>query len=243
MGFQDVFLLLHPAIAILVVFPLLGIVVHRAMQVRSRRLQTTPNQKNQIPPSVGQEHVQIGQWLSLSVVGVTLVAFAHDILSNAIENQIWQKNPFLMLFVVLLFAATVSSLWLLSRARQPLGRALFATLTGMGLVILGCQDGVYRQTEKWYVSHYYYGLVASLLMIFSLAIVQNIYKDRKNHWRKVHISLNAIVLFLFLGQGITGSQALLEIPLNWQKAYVQQLYEQHCDVHPCAVQENAAVVP
>jgi hypothetical protein len=243
MGLQDVFLLLHPAIAILVVFPFLGIVVHRATQVRSRRLQTTPNQKSTIPPSVGQEHVQIGQWLSMSVVGVTLVAFAHDIFSNAIETRLWQTNPFLISFVVLLFAATISSLWLLSRARQPLGRALFATLTGAGLIILGCQDGIYRQTEKWYVSHFYYGITASLLMIFSLAIVQNIYKDRKNHWRKIHILLNIIVLFLFLGQGITGTQALLEIPLGWQKSYVQQLYEQHCDIHPCAIQESSAAVP
>ena len=84
----------------------------------------------------------------------------------------------------------------------------------MMLVVLGCQDGIYRKTEQWYVSHYYYGLVAALLMIFSLAILPDIYKDKTNRWRQVHIILNCIALLLFLGQGITGTQALLEVPLS-----------------------------
>lgn len=98
----------------------------------------------------------------------------------------------------------------------------FATLTGAGLVILGCQDGVFRRTNEWYWSHYYIGITAALLMIFSLAIVQDIYQDKSNRWRIVHTILNCIALLLFIGQGMTGTRDLLEIPLSWQEPYIYQ---------------------
>ena len=50
MELQDIFALLHPAIAITVVFPLIGIVVNRALLTRQRRLQTKEGQKSKIPP-------------------------------------------------------------------------------------------------------------------------------------------------------------------------------------------------
>jgi hypothetical protein len=236
MELKDAILLLHPAIAVLVVFPLIGIVVNRALQTRQRRLETKATDKSKIPPVAGQEHVQLGRWLTASVVGVVLVAFANDVFGNILDHQLWMKAPFQVIFIVLLFAATVSSLVLLYKAKEKNWRALFATLTGIGLVILGCQDGVYRKTDQWYISHYYYGLTAALLMIFSLAILPEIYKDRSNFWRRVHISLNCIALLLFLGQGITGTRALLEVPLSWQEPYIQKLYEQKCDVKNCTIQ-------
>ncbi len=55
---------------------------------------------------------------------------------------------------------------------------------------------------------------------FSLAIVQDIYQDRRNRWRTVHIVLNSIALLFFIGQGITGTRDLLEIPLSWQEGTV-----------------------
>jgi len=59
-------------------------------------------------------------------------------------------------------------------------------------------------------------------MVFSLAIVEDIYKDRSNRWRYVHIILNCLALLLFIGQGMTGTRDLLEIPLSWQKPYIYQ---------------------
>ena len=55
---KDLILLLHPIAAVIFVFPLLGIVVNRALQVRQRRL----TDKSKIPVAVGQEHVQLGRW-------------------------------------------------------------------------------------------------------------------------------------------------------------------------------------
>ena len=235
---KDLLVLLHPFFAVVVVFPLIGVVVNRAWQVRQRRLQTLQG-KSKIPPVVGQEHVQLGRWLTGAVVGIVLLALAVDISGNILDNQVWGKEPFKVALIGLIFAVAISSLVLLYQAKPPLWRGIFATLTGMALVVLGCQDGIYRKTDQWYISHYYYGITAALLMIFSLAIVQNIYQDRKNRWRSVHIAVSCLALLLFLGQGITGTRDLLEVPLSWQEPYVQKLYEQQCEMKPCTIQAPA----
>ncbi len=235
MELRDAIILLHPAIAVIVVFPLIGIIVNRAFQVRQRRLENLTG-KSKIPPVVGPEHVQSGQWLTTSVVGVVLVALAYQIFSKVLDKELWLKTPFQTVFIGLIFIGTIASFYLLYQAKDKKWRGIFATLTGIGLIVLGCQDGVYREDKEWYISHYYYGQLSALLMIFSLAILPDIYKDKTNRWRQVHIILNCFALLLFIGQGITGVKALLEIPLTWQKPYVNMLYKQKCDVKPCTVQ-------
>lgn len=234
MEFKDLVLLLHPVLAVILVFPLIGVVVNRAFQTRQRRLQTAAHGKSKIPPVVGQEHVQLGQWLAGSVVGIVLIALANDVFNNILDKQIWRQNPFQVVLIAVVFLTTIAALVLLYRAKKPHWCGIFATITGIGLVVLGCQDGVYRKTDQWYISHYYYGMTAALLMIFSLAILRNIYKSLR--WRKTHIILNCLALLIFIGQGITGTRALLEVPLSWQEAYIQKLYEQKCDTKPCTVQ-------
>jgi Protein of unknown function (DUF4079) len=82
----------------------------------------------------------------------------------------------------------------------------------------------------------------AVLMIISLAILREIYQDRTHRWRTVHIVLNSIAFLLFIGQGITGTQTLLEVPLHWQKPYVQKLYELQCEQKPCTIQLPAGVM-
>jgi hypothetical protein len=217
---SDFIALIHPAIAVAVVFPLIGMVVNFAWQTRQRRLQTAGEGKSKIPPVVGREHVNLGRWLTGGVVGIALIGLAYPIFEHILDEQAGSKNPSQVIFIVLMFAATIASLVLLYRAKQRHWRGIFATLTGMGLVVLGCQDGVFRRTNEWYWSHYYIGITAALLMVFSLAIVEDIYKDRSNRWRYVHIILSCFALLLFLGQGMTGTRDLLEIPLSWQKPYI-----------------------
>ncbi|MCV3214702.1 DUF4079 domain-containing protein [Plectonema radiosum NIES-515] len=236
MELRDVILLLHPAIAVIVVFPLIGIVVNRAFQVRQRRLETATDGKSKIPPVVGQEHVKLGRALTAAVVGIVLLGLAFGIYGNILEKKVWTQTPFKVVLITLFFVAAIASLALLYKAGDRMWRGIFATLSGIALVILGCQDGVYRQTNQWYISHYYYGVTVALLMIFSLAILPDIYKDKTNRWRKVHIALNSIAFFMFIAQGITGSLALLEVPLSWQETYVQKLYEQQCNIKPCTIQ-------
>jgi len=222
MELADFLGIIHPAIAVVFIFPLIGMVVNFAWATRQRRLQTADAGKSKIPPVVGVEHRRLGNWLTGAVVGLALIGLAYPIGKNIIKNQLWNKEIFQVVFILLMFAATIASLVLLYRAKQALWRGVFATLTGAGLVILGCQEGVFRRTNEWYWSHYYFGIAAALLMIFSLAIVPDIYKDRSNRWRIVHTILNCFALLLFIGQGMTGTRDLLEIPLSWQESFIYQ---------------------
>ena len=212
LGTQDIASLIHPALVVAFVFPMVGVVTNFAWQTRQRRLQSK-NGKSKIPPVVGREHVQIGKWLSVSVVVSSLIAIAYSIIYKSfIKGKLWQNNNPQAILILLLFAATIASLVLLLRAKPPLWKGIFATMTGIGLIVLGQQDGVWRLPDEWYWSHYYYGIAVSLLMLFSIAIVDDIYRDRTNTWRNIHIVLNCLALLLFVGQGITGARDLLEIP-------------------------------
>jgi MFS family permease len=222
MGAKDFLGLIHPTLAVAVVFPLIGMVVRLSLQTRQRRIEASQG-KSKIPPTVGTEHVKLGKWLAAWVVGITLLALVYSIFVKVVfPNQLWTTEPFKVTFLVLMVLATIASLVLLYFSKPKVWRAIFATLTGMGLVILGCQDGVYRRGFEWYTSHYYYGILAALLMVFSLAVVPDIYQDRQNRWRRAHAVLNAIAVLFFIGQGFTGSRDLLEIPLSWQEPYVYQ---------------------
>jgi drug/metabolite transporter (DMT)-like permease len=220
MELKDFLAILHPFAAVAIVFPMLGIALNMAWQTRQRRQQVALGNKSKIPPTVGQEHLKAGRILSGSVVGVTLLGLGYAIFEHILSENVWSKNSFQVIFIVLMFVATIGSLVMLYRARPALWRGIFATLTGIGLVVIGTQDGVYRRTNEWYWSHYYIGITAALLMVFSLAIVQDIYQDRSNRWRTAHVILNSIAVLLFLGQGMTGTRDLLEIPLSWQKPYI-----------------------
>ena len=53
----DIMALVHPALAVGVVFPIIGMAVSRAWQTRQRRIQTQEKkEKSKIPPTVGREH-------------------------------------------------------------------------------------------------------------------------------------------------------------------------------------------
>lgn len=221
LSFSDFLGLIHPFLAVVVVFPLIGMVVNRAWLVRSRRLSTVAKEKSTIPPQVGAEHRDLGRWLSGSVVGLVLIGLAYPIFSKILTAE-QPVAPTQVAFIVAMFLLTTGSLVCLYRAKPKQWRAIFATLTGMGVIILGLQDGVFRRTNEWYISHYYYGIVAACLMIFSLAMLPDIYQDKTLTWRRVHIVLSCIALLFFLGQGFTGARDLLEIPLGWQKPFVFQ---------------------
>ena len=213
LGTKDLVSLIHPAIAIILVFPIIGIVTSYAWQTRQRRLAIKDSKKSKIPPVVGREHVKLGRWLTGSVVGVNLIGLAYSIVYNnfIINFKRDSLDSVKAILICLLFVVTIASFVMLFRAHTKLWRGIFATLSAMGLVILGAQEGVWRLSDEWYWSHYYYGMGVSWLMIFSLAIIEDIYQDRSNRWRKVHIGLNCLALLLFIGQGITGVRDLLEI--------------------------------
>ncbi len=212
MTFSDWLRLIHPLLAVVVIYPLLGVVMYFAWKTRQRRLETKAGIKSKISPQAGLEHVSIGRWLTGTATGVALLGLLYPIVKTIIKQQVWQTAPGQVIFIVLMFAATIGSLLFLYRAQTANWRAIFATLTSGGLIILGSQDGVYRREAEWFFSHYYYGITVAILMIVSLTILPEIYRNLK--WRRVHIILNSIALLLFLLQGLTGVRDLLEIPVG-----------------------------
>jgi cytochrome c biogenesis protein CcdA len=148
------------------------------------------------------------------VVGIALLGMLQPIFAQLATTDAWHKNPFQAGSIVLIYGATIATFACIYRANQRHWRAIFATLSSMGLIILGCQDGIFRRDSEWFVSHFYYGLGAAILMICALTMFPEIYLDRSNRWRKVHIILNCLALFCFVMQGWTGARDLLAIPLS-----------------------------
>ena len=72
----DWLFLIHPVLAVVLIYPLLGVVVRLGLQTRQRRID-----KAKLPPSIGLEHNQLGQWLAAGVVTLVLIALAVVILS------------------------------------------------------------------------------------------------------------------------------------------------------------------
>jgi len=213
MGIKEFTGIIHPALAVAFVFPLIGMVVYLSLQTRDRRLQVENKVKSKIAPTVGPEHLRLGRWLTTAVVILTMIGLLHPIVTKMIENNAWAEEPNRVIFVAVMFVLTGASLALLYRAKAKVWRGIFATLTGMGLVIIGCQPEVFRRGFEWYTSHYYYGMTAVLLMIFSLAVVPDIYQDKAKRWRRAHAFLNMFAALLFMGQGFTGARDLFEIGL------------------------------
>ena len=240
--------LIHPFLAIGFVFPLLGVVVHYATQTRARRLKLKDDSaegrstggKSKIPPTVGAEHLKMGRLFSNAVVILALLGLAYPIFSEFAEKQTWNQEGLRVGFVVLMYGLAIACLVILNRARTRLWRGVFATLTGMALILIGSQPEVYRSgelmdafqhPEVWgsiLTSHYYYGMIAAMLMLFSLAIFPDIYQDRSQGWRKVHVILNSFAFLVLISQGFTGVRDLVDIPPSWQKPYVEQLYQNNC---------------
>ncbi|MEM6500615.1 MAG: DUF4079 domain-containing protein [Cyanobacteria bacterium P01_C01_bin.89] len=241
---KDILMILHPAIAVAFVFPIIGIVCNFAWQTRQRRLTLARKEKSKIPPVVGKEHVQIGKWLTGAVVASALLPLMIVLWlekNNIFTAATWQEKGGLIAFQMVLAALTIASLVFLFQATEKLWRGTFATLAGMGLVILGCQEGIFRRENEWFVSHFFYGTAVALLMIFSVAVLPEIYRDRSQKWRKAHALLNAFATILFIGQGITGARDLLEIPLSWQKPFV---YGQcNYETKVCAAAESRLKAP
>ncbi|WP_413442537.1 DUF4079 domain-containing protein [Synechococcus sp. MIT S1220] len=199
----DWFWILHPALAVVLIYPLLGMVVRLAWQTRQRRVFKVKH-----PPVVGRDHSELARWLAGGVVLIVLLALSVVIATKASIGQ-FEGGVARAALLSLVLLGTVVSLVALWRCRDQRLRLAFAGITGGGVLGLGAQQEVWRQ------DHYWGGVAVTLLMLLSLAARQEILRDLR--WRRLHITASVLAAFLFLAQGITGSRDLLEIPLSWQK--------------------------
>ena len=208
----DWLFLIHPVLAVVLIYPLLGVVVRLGLQTRHRRID-----KAKLPPSIGLEHNQLGQWLAAGVVTLVLIALA-VVISTKPTTDSSRQLPLLLAWL-----GTAASLVALWRVQSAGLRLSFALITWSGLLALVAQPEVFRLSDNpfeaaFWQSHYWGGVLVSGLMLFNLAAWPEI--QRHLSWRRLHISANVLAAVLFLSQGISGSRDLLEIPLSWQKPYI-----------------------
>ncbi|MCP9833912.1 MULTISPECIES: DUF4079 domain-containing protein [unclassified Cyanobium] len=206
--------ILHPALAVVLIYPLIGMVVRLGIQARQRRVD-----RAKLPPTTGRDHADLGQWLSAGVVLVVLVALTVVIVTKQ-PAEGFTGGGARALQLLLVLVGTVVSLLALWQVKAKGYRLVFALLTWAGVLGLGAQPEVWRLSDnplsaEFWQSHYWAGVGVVGLMIFSLAARPEILKDLR--WRRLHLTASALAAVLFLVQGITGSRDLLEIPLSWQK--------------------------
>jgi hypothetical protein len=211
---KDWLMILHPALAVVVIYPLIGMVARLGLQTRQRREGTA-----KLPPSTGREHSDLGRWLALGVVGIVLVALTVAIATAAPLAQFrGGAGRGVQLAVVLVGTlAALAALWHVSSKGL---RLVFTLLTWAGVLTLGAQPEVFRRSDNllqadFWGSHYWSGVAVVGLMLFSLGANPEILREPR--WRRIHVSASVLAAVLFVGQAISGSRDLLEIPLHWQK--------------------------
>ena len=209
--------ILHPALAVVVVYPLLGVVMRLAWQTRQRRVA-----KQKHPPTVGRDHSDVGRWLAASVVWLVLIALAVSIATKVpLADFAGGVTRAAQLLVVLL--GTSASLIALLRCQAAVFRFSFSVLTFIGVLALGAQPEVWRVSDDlfssgFWQSHYWSGVAVTGLMLLSLSARREITRDLRV--RRLHVTASILAAVLFLMQGVTGTRDLLEIPLSWQKPAV-----------------------
>lgn len=210
--------ILHPALAVILVYPLIGMVVRLGLQARARR-----SGKSNVPAGSSREHADLGRWLAAAVVGVSLVALTVVITTHAYPAGLTGGTPrAVQLSLVLL--GTVAALMALWRASSPILRLSFSLITWLGVITLGAQPEVFRLSDnpfqlQFWQSHYWAGVAIVGLMLFSFGARREILSQLR--WRRIHIVASALAALLFVLQGVTGSRDLLQIPLSWQKTTLQ----------------------
>ena len=210
--------LLHPFLAVVLIYPLIGMVLHLGLQTRARRQKT--NLK--LPPTVGRSHSDLGQWLAAGVVVLVLIALSVVIASKAPLAE-FEGGASRLIQLMLVLLGTLMSLVALWRSRAPGLRLAFSLITWLGVLTLGAQPEVWRLSDSplttaFWQSHYWAGVGVTGLMLFSLGARPEILRDLR--LRRLHVTASVLAAVLFVAQGLTGTRDLLEIPLSWQKPAV-----------------------
>ena len=217
MTITDWLWILHPALAVVLIYPLIGMVVRLAWQTRQRRVAQVKH-----PPMVGRDHSDLGCWLAAGVVLLVLIALTVAIATKAPPVDFsGGAGRAIQLSIVLL--GTVASLIALWRSKAAALRLSFSLITWIGVLTLGAQPEVWRLSDDplspaFWQSHYWAGVAATGLMLFALAARPEILRDLR--LRRLHVTASVLAALLFVMQGITGTRDLLEIPLSWQKPAV-----------------------
>ena len=217
MTITDWLWILHPALAVVLIYPLIGMVVRLAWQTRQRRVANVKH-----PQVVGRNHSDLGRWLAVGVVLLVLIALT-VVIATKVPPADFSGGAGRAIQLSIVLLGTGGSLVALWRSKAAALRLSFSLITWMGVLTLGAQPEVWRLSDDplspaFWQSHYWSGVAVTGLMLFSLAARPEILRDLR--LRRLHVTASVLAALLFLMQGITGTRDLLEIPLSWQKPAV-----------------------
>jgi hypothetical protein len=186
--------ILHPFLAVVLVYPLIGVVVRLALQTRARRLQ---NQK--IPVTVGRDHSELGRWLAAAVVLLVLIALS-VVIGTKVPLAQFEGGLARAIQLLLVLFGTIVSLLALWRCTKPGLRLAFSLITWAGVLGLGAQPEVWRLSDNpftpaFWQSHYWAGVGVTGLMLFSIGARAEILRDIRI--RRLHVTANVLAALLF----------------------------------------------
>ncbi len=213
--------LVHPVLAILFIYPVVGATVRLGILVRERRLGIS-----QQPIQVPVEHSDHGRWLTGAVVVAVLIALMNTFGSKFFADPAaFAGGVGRLLQLLLVGVGSLVSLIALWQVRAPLGRASFALLCWIGLLGLGSQSEIWRLSDNplsssFWASHYWAGILLTGLLLWTTAARPDI--QRSLRVRRLHITATVLISVLLAVQGITGTRDLLEVPLSWQRSAIDR---------------------
>jgi hypothetical protein len=130
---KDWLWVLHPALAVAVVYPLIGMVARLGLQTRERRVGGA-----KLPPSTGREHSDLGRWLALAVVASVLVALT-VVIATATPWEQFRGGAGRAIQLLLVLAGSAAALAALWWAHAKGLRLAFSLITWLGVLTLGAQ--------------------------------------------------------------------------------------------------------
>jgi hypothetical protein len=210
---DDWLLLLHPALMILFVYPVVGATIRLGILVRERRLDLNP-----IAATVPAEHVDHGRWVTTGAVLASLLALAANLMraraSGDIGGGIAGGGD--SASMVALAALTLPSCLALWRVRGARARAFCALISSVGLAFLAVQpplwfQGVSPFTRLW-GSHTWGGILLVSLLLFAMAAAPEI--RSRPAWRQLHTAAAFLTALLLAVQAISGSRDLMVMGLG-----------------------------
>ena len=207
--------IVHPFLAVVLIYPLIGVVARLGIQTKARRIDGV-----KLPPTTGRDHSAMGRWLSAGVVLLSLIALA-VVIATKVPIQQFPGGVRRIVELCFVLLGTVVSLISLCQVKAKALRLGFAFITWAGVIALGSQPEVFRLGDNpfqvgFWQSHYWAGVSVVGLMLFSLGARPEILSNLR--WRRIHVAVNILAALLFVIQGLTGTRDLLQIPLHWQKS-------------------------
>jgi hypothetical protein len=214
---KDWLWLLHPALAVILVYPLMGIVARLGLMTRQRRVEGA-----RLPPTTGAEHSDLGRVLTMAVVAIVLLALA-VVIGTAVPADQFRGGAGRAIQLLLVLLGSVAALIALWKATSKALRLTFSLISWLGVLTLGVQPEVFRRGDnplqgEFWSSHAWAGMALVGLLLFSLGARAEILRQKR--WRRIHGVASVLAAVLFLSQAISGTRDLLEIPLAWQKPFL-----------------------